>query len=326
MKRRPFSFCLRHPIIGTLVVLLASALMPAHAAYPDHPITIVVPFTAGGGTDITARLLARAMEKHAGNRVIVINRPGAGGEIGMASVADAAADGYTLSIINTPNALTIPIERTAKFSLGSFALLANVIDDPGTLSVHADSPIKSLQDLVAAAKQAPNTLTYGTAGVGSAGHISMLLFENAAGIKLRHIPFKGTSDVRTALIGKQIDIATANLGEALTFARGQPWRTLGQMKQARSAMAPDLPTFAEAGYPIESGSLRGLGAPKDMAPATLAALNTIIDKAITDPEFQAAALKAEQDIRYLRPAAYATTLQDMDAQFRQLWKATPWNE
>ena len=297
----------------------------AHAAFPDRPISIVVPFTAGGGTDITARLLARSMEKVSGARVIVVNRPGAGGEIGMASVVDAPADGYTLGIVNTPNALTIPIERPAKFTLGGFDLLANIVDDPGTLSVHADSAIRTLNDLILAARGAPDTLTYGTAGIGSAGHISMLLFQSAAGIRLRHIPFKGTSDVRTALIGKQIDVATANLGEALMFARGQPWRTLGQMKAQRSPMAADVPTFAEAGYPVESGSLRGLGAPKGLPPDTLASLTRIIDAAMNDPEFRDATRKAEQDILHLKGDAYATTLQGMDTQFRQLWQTSPWN-
>jgi tripartite-type tricarboxylate transporter receptor subunit TctC len=314
--------------LPALVSLLGICLLTggaARAAFPDRPISIVVPFTAGGGTDITARLLARSMEKVSGAKVIVVNKPGAGGEIGMASVTDAPADGYTLGIVNTPNALTIPIERSAKFALSGFDLLANIVDDPGTLSVHTDSTIRSIQDLIVAARQAPDTLTYGTAGIGSAGHISMLLFQGAANVKLRHIPFKGTSDVRTALLGKQIDIATANLGEALTFARGQPWRTLGQMKAQRSPMAADIPTFAEAGYPIESGSLRGLGAPKGLPPETLASLNRIIDAAMNDPEFRDATRKAEQDILYLKGEVYATTLQGMDTQFRQLWQTSPWN-
>ncbi|RZI97259.1 MAG: tripartite tricarboxylate transporter substrate binding protein, partial [Rubrivivax sp.] len=248
----------------TAAALLASVALPAQAAFPDRPITIVVPFSAGGGTDLTARLLARSMEKHGGQSVVVVNRVGAGGEIGMAAVANAPADGYTLSIINTPNTLTIPIERAAKFNLASFDLLANVVDDPATLSVNASTGIRSVQDLVAAAKKSPDTLTYGTAGIGSAGHISMLMLEKAAGIKLRHVPFKGTSDVATALLGNHIDVATANLGEALAFSKGKDWRILGQMAPRRSPMARDLPTFAEAGFALESGSLRGLGAPRAM--------------------------------------------------------------
>jgi len=309
-----------------LVALGAMLALAAHAAFPERPISIVVPFSAGGGTDLTARLLARAMEKHGGQSVVVLNRVGAGGEIGMAFVAGAPADGYTLGIINTPNALTIPIERKAKFSLDSLHLLANIVDDPGTLSVHADSPIRTIADLVAAARLAPDTLTYGTAGVGSAGHISMLLLEKAAGIQLRHIPFKGTAEVRTALLARQIDVATANLGEALGFAQGQPWRTLGQMAPRRSRMAANLPTFTEAGYAVESGSLRGLGAPKGLSPETSQALEALIAKAVNDPEFQAAALKAEQDLRYIPREAYVRTMREMEKKFQSLWSSSPWNQ
>jgi tripartite-type tricarboxylate transporter receptor subunit TctC len=314
------------PWRSALALLAATLAFHAHAAFPERPITIVVPFSAGGGTDLTARLLARSMEKHGGQSVVVVNKAGAGGEIGMAFVAAAPADGYTLSIINTPNTLTIPIERPAKFKLESFDLLANIVDDPATLSVNAQhSGIRSVKDLVDAAKKAPETLTYGTAGVGSAGHISMLLLEKAAGIKLRHVPFKGTADVATALLGGHIDIATANLGEALGFAKGKEWRVLGQMAPRRSPMARDLPTFAEAGYPLESGSLRGLGAPRGLPAETARALAALIDKAVTDPEFQAAALKAEQDVRYIRAAEYTALMTEMKKRFESLWTTSPWS-
>jgi len=216
---------MKTPSFLAAAALALAVALPAHA-YPDRPITIVVPFSAGAGTDLTARLLARTMEKHAGRSVVVVNRAGAGGEIGMASVANAAPDGYTLSILNTPNVLTIPIERRAQFSLSSFDVVANIVDDPGTLSVRGDSPLRGVQDLVEAARKAPGTLTYGTAGVGSAGHISMLLLEQAAGIQLRHVPFKGTADVATALLGGHIDIGTANLARPWVSPRassGASW-------------------------------------------------------------------------------------------------------
>jgi len=316
---------MKTPSFLAAAALALAVALPAHA-YPDRPITIVVPFSAGAGTDLTARLLARTMEKHAGRSVVVVNRAGAGGEIGMASVANAAPDGYTLSILNTPNVLTIPIERRAQFSLSSFDVVANIVDDPGTLSVRGDSPLRGVQDLVEAARKAPGTLTYGTAGVGSAGHISMLLLEQAAGIQLRHVPFNGTADVATALLGGHIDIGTANLGEALGFSKGKQWRILGQMAPTRSPMAADLPTFAEAGYPIESGSLRGLGAPRGTPPETLKALSALVDKAINDPDFRQAAKGAEQNVRYLPRDDYSLLLTGMQGRFEKLWAASPWNQ
>ncbi|MBA2964456.1 tripartite tricarboxylate transporter substrate binding protein [Ramlibacter sp. MAH-25] len=307
-------------------MLLCAVTLQAHAAFPAKPITIVVPFSAGGGTDLTARLLAKSMEKYAGQPVVVVNKVGAGGEIGMAQVASAPADGYMLSIVNTPNALTIPIERSAKFGLASFDLLANVMDDPATLSVNPSRGIQSIQDLVAAAKKAPDTLTYGTAGIGSAGHVSMLMLEKAAGIKLRHVPFKGTSEVANALLGGHIDVATANLGEALGFAKGSQWLILGQMAPRRSPMARELPTFAEAGYALESGSLRGLGAPRGLPVETSRALLAIIDKAVADPEFREAALKAQQDVRYLRQGEYQALMTEMKKRYESLWTTSPWNQ
>lgn len=313
-------------LMRVAAVLISGFAFSAQAAYPDRPINIVVPFSAGGGTDLTARLLAKSMEKYAGQPVVVINKAGAGGEIGMAQVAAASADGYMLVIINTPNALTIPIERSAKFGLNSFELLANVMDDPAALSVNSASKVSSIQDLISAARKSPSVLTYGTAGIGSAGHISMLMLEKAAGIKMRHVPFKGTADVATALLGGHIDVATANLGEALSFSKSKEWRILGQMAPRRSSMAPDLPTFAEAGYTLESGSLRGLGAPRGMPPETAKALLAIIDKAVSDPEFRVAALKAQQDVRYLRQEEYLTLMTDMKKRFELLWTTTPWNQ
>lgn len=301
---------------------------PAHAAWPERPVQIVVPFAAGGGTDITARLLARFLERQTGGRpVVVVNRAGAGGEIGMAAVAEAPPDGHTLVILNTPNLLTIPIERQARFRLDSFALIANLVDDPGTLSVHAASPIRSVRELVEAARARPGALTYGTAGVGSAGHIAMLLVGRAAGIEGTHVPFNGTSAVANALLGRQIDIATANLGEALGFAAGGAggWRVLGVMAPARLEAAPNLPTFAEAGIPVQTGSLRGLGAPRATPAATIAEITRALDAVMADPEYRAAMSAASQAIRYVRGAEYEALLRGMEAELRSLWDATPWN-
>ena len=158
------------------------------------------------------------------------------------------------------------LERSASFSIDSFELLGTIADDPATLSVLASSPISTIEDLVEAAKDTPGTLTYGSAGVGSAGHIAMLLLEQAAGIKAVNIPYDGTAAVRTALLNGDIKVATANLGEALTFSEGTDWRILGVMASGRVASQPDLPTFAEAGYPVVGGSLRGLGVPKGTPP------------------------------------------------------------
>ncbi|CAM4295985.1 tripartite tricarboxylate transporter substrate binding protein [Bordetella muralis] len=316
-------FCV---LSGLLAIHSVIACTPVFAQdFPLKPITLVVPFTAAGGTDLTARLFARALERQSGQPVTVLNKPGAGGEIGMSYVARSEPDGYTLGIINTPNVLTIPIERQAQFDLASFALIANLVDDPATFSVHADQPIHSISGLVEEARRSPDGLTYGTAGIGSAGHIAMLMLQQAAGIKLRHVPFKGTADVRTALLSKHIDIATANLSEALAFSQGSPWRTLGVMKATRSATAPELPTLAESGYALQAGSLRGIGAPAAITAQRRQQVAALITKAANDPLFIEDAHKAEQDTRVIPGDEYNRVLQEQQKQFQALWKASPWN-
>jgi tripartite-type tricarboxylate transporter receptor subunit TctC len=317
----------RRSWISALAALAALAALPAKAAWPERPVQIVVPFAAGGGTDVTARLLGRFLERHTNGRPVVVqNRAGAGGEIGMAAVAEAAPDGHTLVILNTPNVLTIPIERQARFRLDSFTLLANIVDDPGTLSVHASSPIRSVQDLVATMKREPGRVTYGTAGVGSAGHIAMLLTGRIAGVEGTHVPFGGSSQVANALLGRQIDVATANFGEAIGFAQGGgQWRILGVMAPRRLEAAPELPTFAEAGIPVQTGSLRGLGAPRGTPPETVAEILRALDAVMADPEYRAAMTQATQAIRYVKGAEYEALLRGMETELRALWAATPWN-
>ena len=311
-----------------LSVALAATLTLAGpvVAFPDRPIEIVVPFNAGGGTDIMARIFAEYMTEELGSSVVVVNRPGAGGEVGMSAVAEAEPDGHMLIVINTPNVLTIPTEREARFTWESFDLVGTIAEDPGTLSVHADSPIQTIEDLVEAAMAEPDSITYGTAGVGSAGHIAGLLFEAEAGIDLRHVPYSGSSEVRTGLLNRDLEVATANLGEALTFADGNPWRILGVMAMERVGTAPDLPTFEEAGYPIIGGSLRGIGAPAGTPPETLEVLREAMAAVMDDPEFIAASEAANVPLRYLAADEYASELSSVAGSIGALWDATPWRE
>lgn len=303
-----------------------AAVQPVSAQFPERPIEIVVPFGAGGGTDIMARIFAEHYAERLGTPVVVVNRPGAGGEVGMAEVADSAPDGYRMIIINTPNVLTIPTEREARFTWESFDLIGTIAEDPGTLSVHAESSIESIADLVAAANEAPGTVTFGTAGIGSAGHIAVLLFERAAGVSLRHIPYSGSSDVRTGLLNRDIQVATANLGEALTFADGQPWRILGVMAGERVGAVPELPTFAEAGYPISGGSLRGLGVAAGTPPEVLDILRSAMAEVMADPEFIADSERANVPLLYLDPETHAATLSATAEGIAALWAETPWRQ
>lgn len=313
------------------MTLCATAIVPglAHAAYPEQPIKMVVAYATGGGTDIIARLMAQYMQKHMGNNasIVVMNRPGAGGAIGFTEVVNAKPDGYTIGFINTPNVLTIPIERKVSFHWSNYDLLGNVVDDPGNFSVHADTPIKSLGELAAYAKANPGAVTYGTTGIGSDDHLAALMFERAAGVKLTHVPFKGGAEVHNAIASKQIFMAAMNIGEALQYQKGgTPLRHLGQMSDKRSNLAANVPTFKEQGFKVIMASLRGIAAPKGLPPAVREQLVNAVQEAVSDPEFQAKASNYFAPLRYLAPAAYAAELKEDEAEFQQLWQVMPWTD
>jgi tripartite-type tricarboxylate transporter receptor subunit TctC len=310
----------------TLVLTLFPAL-PAAAAWPERPITILVGYAAGGGTDLTARAIAPFLEKYLGGnaKIVVVNRPGAGGEISFAALANSLPDGYTIGFINTPPVITIPIERKASFSLQQFELLGNVIDDPGNFSIHTDSPIRTLAELATEARANPGTVTVGTTGAGSDDHIAMLLFERIAKVKMNHVPFPGSSAVRTALVGKHIMVGAINIGEATLYAKGSPLRSLGQMSATRTSVAPEVATFREQGYDIELSSLRGMAAPRGLPMDVRDRLVRAVEQSAADAEFRAKSAQLYTPLRYLAPAEYDKVLRETDAAMRQLFKEVPWS-
>ena len=297
----------------------------ARAAWPERPLQLIVPFAAGGGTDISARTMAQFLERELGQPVVVQNRPGAGGEIGLSAIADARPDGYTIGIINTPGIVTIPIERSPRWSLASFTFIAGVVEDPTTFAVHPESPMRSIADLVAAARAKPGEVTIGTQGVGSAGHISALLLEQAAGIRFECVSYAGSAPAAVALMRRDIQVTTASLGESLTFAQQQPWRVLGLMSSGRSEFARDVPTFKEAGYDIRGGSLRGIGAPRGLSEDVVRRLSAAIGAVLRHPEFREASARTFQPLRFLDSAEYVEYLREADVAHRALWRLRPWN-
>lgn len=301
----------------------------AQAAYPSHPVNLIVSYGPGGGTDLVARMMAPYLQKYLGNdaRIVVLNRPGAGGGIGFGELARAQPDGYTIGFINTPNLLTIPIERKSTFNWKSYDLLGNLIDDPGGFAIHSDSKITTLKALADEARKNPGKITVGTTGTGSDDHLAMLRFQRASGTELSHIPYKGAGEVRGALASGEITIGAINIGEALQYQKGgTPLRILGQMSDKRSPLLPDVPTFKEQGFDFELASLRGLAAPKGLPADVRQKLVEAIKKVYDDPEFKEKAAALFAPLRYLGPTAYAQELETSEKQFEALWKELPWIE
>ena len=312
------------------IALISLFSAAAHAAWPEKPITLIVAYSPGGGTDHVARALAPFLEKYIGGgaRIVILNRAGAGGEVGFAALANAAPDGYTIGFVNTPPLMTIPIERTAQFGgPHRFELLGNIIDDPCNFAVHTDLPIRNLKELAAYARANPGKVTVGSTGIGSDDHLVMLMFERAAGVKMTHVPYKGSSDVRAAILSGQLTVAAINIGEALQAIRGgAPMRNIAQFAPARSNLAPDLPTAREQGFDIVLSALRGMAAPKGLPADVRDRLVKAVASAAADPEFQAQATKFFAPLRFLTPAQFEAENREAEAGFRQMWKELPWAE
>ncbi|WP_368418950.1 tripartite tricarboxylate transporter substrate binding protein [Rhodovarius sp.] len=307
------------------------ALLPlagaAHAQWqPDRAITMIVAFAAGGGTDAAARLIARFMERDLGQSVVVLNRSGAGGEIGFSELARARPDGLTIGFINTPHILTLPMERQARFRLEDFSLIGNIVDDPGGLWVRADSDIRSFADLIAAARARPETISYGTTGVGSDDHLAVLALERATGAKFLHVPFAGSAQVKQNLISRALQLGSMNMSEAVNDMRHGVLRPLAQMAATRWDMTPQVPTLRELGHDVIEGSMRGMAAPAGLPAEVVARLAVSVRRTVDDPAFQEAARSQSLPLRFLDPAAYLAELQALRLGYQALWNQHPWRE
>lgn len=317
----------RRRFMGTAAGL-AAGLVAAPAVlradtFPSRPVELVVGFAPGGGTDVTARTFAGFLSTELGGQVIVVNKPGASGEIALAGVARAKPDGYTLGVTNMPGLVTLPIERQTKFQLADFDYVANLVSDPSAFSVQPDSPIKSLKDLIEAAKKDPGGVTFGSTGIGTDDHLCLVLFEQATGVKLNHVPFQGAGPMRTAVLGGQVTVAGLNVGEVAPFQT--QLRMIAQGGATRSRFAPDVPTFKEQGVNVEMGSERGIIAPKGLPADVMAKLSEATAKIMKNPEFLAKIESQYTQEDYLPGPQWRERLAVADAKFRALWQSQPWS-
>ena len=193
--------------------------------------------------------------------------------------------------------------------------------------MHADSEIRNLKQLADFARANPGKVTVGSTGIGSDDHLVMLMFERAAGVKMTHVPFKGSADVRAAMASRQITVAAINIGESLQAIKGgAAMRNIAQFSPGRSNLAPDLPTAREQGFDIELSSLRGMAAPRGLPPEIRERLVRAVAQAAADPEFQAQATKFFAPLRFLTPAQFEKEMREAEQGFRQLYKELPWGD
>src|SRR5690349_9621235 len=253
-----------------LAALALPAMARAQAAWPgEKPVEVIVPFPPGGGVDVLTRLIMPLVaERIPGMRVVVTNRAGAAGQIGLEAIFNAAPDGYTLGATTIPAHGAIPIERPARYRPLDFTFLANIVEDPNCLYVRTESPLRSLADVIAQAKARPGSLDYGTTGIGSDDHILMLGLEAAAGLPpLTHVPFAGAAALLPQLLGGHLAMAVGNTTELVTLSREGKLRGLAVASDQRLEELPDMPTLRELGYDLVAGASRGIIGPPGMPPA-----------------------------------------------------------
>jgi tripartite-type tricarboxylate transporter receptor subunit TctC len=267
--------------------LCATAVLPAQAQdYPNKPITLVVPFTPGGTTDIIGRIVADGLGKRLGQPVIIDNRGGAGGNIGAAAVAQAKSDGYTLLMgYNGTNAINPSLYKKLSWDpLKSFDPISMVARVNNVVIVNPSLPIKTLPDLVTYAKAHPGELNYGSAGPGSIFHLAGEMFEQLTSTRMTHVPYKGAAPALTDLMGGQVQVMFATIPAALPFIKAGKLRAIAVTGAQRSPLFQELPTAGEAGYPaMVVDSWFAVFAPKGLPSDVHARLNKAIREVIADP-------------------------------------------
>ncbi|QET03713.1 tripartite tricarboxylate transporter substrate binding protein [Cupriavidus pauculus] len=282
------------PLFAALCVACMATAPQARAQsadkYPSKPINYVVPFAAGGTTDLLGRLIGQRLSQVLGQSVVVENRPGAGGNIGSDYVAKAAPDGYTL-VGGTISSHSINVSLYPKMPydpVKNFQPVALIGTLPNVLVVNASSPWKSVEDVIAAAKAKPGAINFGSSGNGTSQHLSAELFANMAGLKLTHVPYKGSSQAVQALLGNQVDLVFENSVAAVPMIQSGKFRALATTGPKRSAELPDVPTVSEAGLKgYEIVSWQAIFAPAGTPAPIVNKLATEIGKIIREPEMRA---------------------------------------
>jgi len=308
------------------VLICAVAYGPAAADdYPNRPITLIVPYAAGGGNDLMARLAADKMSAALGQPIVIENRGGAGGSIATRQVAHAAPDGYTLGLGGTG---TLAVDPTLYPNVGydprrDFAPVGLIATSALVVLVNPQVPAKTIPELIALAKAEPGKLTFASAGVGSGIHLGAELFASMAGIKLTHIPYKGSAPALTDLIGGHVSIYFSSLPPAIGLVQDGKVRALAVTGPERSKTFPDLPTVAEAGLPGYAAVLHyGIVAPAGTPAAIVARLNQALNAALATADMrQRFALEGAEPLPST-PAEYAADIDREEAKWAKVVKTS----
>ncbi len=301
---------------AVLWVLLSE--QDSSGAFPAKPISLTVAYAPGGAVDGIARLLGRHLETELGQRVVIQNRAGAGGQIGYTSLATAASDGYQLGFITAPSIQMLKLLRPGvTFAMADFEAIANVQADPVLLVVHSDSPYRSVAQLLAAARAEAGALSVSGDGPLSNNELQLAVAEQAVGVAFNFVPFNGSGPSLTALLGKQVAAAVPSASSAANYIAAGRLRPLAVFAPERLGAMPDVPTFEEASaskVPSIGLALRGVVAPAGLAAERKQILSAAFEKAINSPGFRQQAAEANLRLAYMDSAEFADYLGRLSAQ------------
>jgi tripartite-type tricarboxylate transporter receptor subunit TctC len=312
-------------IVGTVLVLAAATGSTGAQNFPNKPVQLMVAYPPGGSTDVGARIVASIAEKTLGQPIIVVNKGGAGGQVGWTELVRQKPDGYYIGYINLPatNTVILDPERKAIFTEKDFTPIINQVLDPGVIWVRADSRYKTMQDLIDDAKRSPNTIRTATTGILSDDHLAILMTEEAApGAVFRLVHLEGGAAQFKEIMGGNIDAAFDNVGSIMTRVKSGEVRALAVLDDVRSKFLPDVATTKELGYPtVLSNSTRGIAAPKDMPEPILGKLRDVLKKAMEDPDHVSKLESQGLAIKVMVGDEYAKYFADTHAKAR---KYTEW--
>ena len=313
----------RRILIATLLGCALTMDAAAQSAYPSKPITIVVPFPPGGSVDVVTRLIAEPLRARFGRPVLIVNRLGAVGTIGANSVAKAAPDGHTLMMTIGAYPITAALMTNLPYDpVRDLTGVSLIVRSPNMLVVRPEFPAKNLAEFVALAKATPGKFSYSTAGNGSTTHVMTAMLERAAGISLLHVPYQGGAASLQAILGGQTDLNAAVARTAAPMVKAGRLRGLAIVGEKRSAQFPDVPTFAEAGYPgVRGDSWIGLFAPAATPRAIVSQINDAIQEIIAIPDNHQKLLLQAGDPVSIGPEEFDKIVKDEISDFTALAKA-----
>ncbi|WP_404300299.1 Bug family tripartite tricarboxylate transporter substrate binding protein [Alicycliphilus denitrificans] len=315
----------RRTLLASLAVAAAGALPLGAAAqnYPTKPVTIIVPFSAGGTTDILARIVGQGLTAELGQPVVVDNKPGAGGNIGGSLAAKAAPDGYTLFMgtVGT-HAINQALYKKMPFDpVKDFAPLSRVATVPNLLVAHPSQPFKTVKEMIAYAKANPGKITFGSPGSGASPHVSGELFKSMTGTDLLHVPYKGSAPAMTDLLGGQTSIMFDNMPSAIQHVRSGKLRPIAVTTAKRSPELPDVPTIAEAGVPgYEATSWFGMFAPAATPKPVLDKLNAALIKVLNQADVKKKIAEQGGDVVAETPAQFAAFIKSESTKWGKVVK------